>query len=67
MIDSDMRICFAMFAMLRMSWNRGEEERDAKDCWTIADEMLKAQNPEHEGGIAAIKKRQPKGKPDVPQ
>jgi hypothetical protein len=48
-----------------MDWRRGEEENDARDCWKIADEMIRAQNPEQDGGIAAIKKRQYKRK-DVP-
>jgi hypothetical protein len=61
----DMRVCFAMFAMLKMDWRRGDEAEDAKDCWLIAEEMIKAQNFEHDGGIAAIKKRPYKRKADV--
>ena len=65
MSDEDLRVCFAMFAMLKMTWRTGEEAEDAKDCWLIADEMIKAQNFEHDGGIAAIKKRTYKRKADV--
>ena len=61
----EMRVCFAMFAMLKMNWRRGDEEEDAKDCWLIAEEMIKAQNFAHEDGIAAIKKRPYKRKTDV--
>jgi hypothetical protein len=56
MNDEDMRMCFAMFAMLKMSWHRGEEEADARDCWLVADKMLEARNADDEG-IVAIKKR----------
>ena len=56
MSDDDLRLCFAMFAMLKMSWHRGEEEADARDCWFIADKMLEARHADEEG-IVAIKKR----------
>ena len=62
MSEEDMRMCFAMFAMLKVSWDRGEEEHDARDCWKIADEMLKARHPEQDEGIASIGKRQYKRK-----
>jgi len=65
MTDEDMRVCFAMFAMLKMTWDRGDEENDARDCWKIADEMLRARHLEQDEGIAAIKKRQPRRKSDV--
>ena len=61
----EMRMCFAMFAMLKMNWRRGDEAEDAHDCWYIAEEMIKAQNFAHEDGIAAIKKRPYKRKADV--
>jgi hypothetical protein len=54
--DSNLRDLAAMFAMLKMAWHRGEEAEDAKDCWLIADEMIKARNLEPEEGLAAIKK-----------
>ena len=65
MNDEDLRVCFAMFAMLKVSFDRGTEAHDAKDCWLIAEEMIKAQNFEPDGGIAAIKKRPYKRKADV--
>jgi hypothetical protein len=61
----DMRLCFAMFAMLKMDWRRGDEAEDAKDCWFIADEMIKARYQDQDEGIAAIKKRPYKRKTDV--
>jgi len=54
--DTNLRDLAAMFAMLKMSWHRGEEAEDAKDCWLIADEMIKARNFQQDEGIAAIKK-----------
>lgn len=65
MNDEDLRVCFAMFAMLKMDWRRGDEAEDAKDCWFIADEMIKARYPDQDEGIAAIKKRPYKRKADV--
>jgi hypothetical protein len=62
MSEEDMRMCFAMFAMLKVSWDRGEEESDARDCWKIADEMLRARHLEQDEGIASIRKRQYKRK-----
>ena len=62
MNDDDLRNCFAMFALLKMDWCRGDEAIDAKDCWLIADEMLKARHPEQDEGIASIKKRSYKKK-----
>jgi hypothetical protein len=62
MSEEDMRMCFAMFAMLKVSWDRGEEENDARDCWRIADEMLKARHLDQDEGIASIRKRQYKRK-----
>lgn len=67
MNDEDLRFCFAMFAMLKMDWKRGGEADDAKDCWFIADEMIKAKHADHDDGIASIKKRQYKRKADVSQ
>ena len=65
MTDDDMRLCFAMFAMLKMDWKYGQEPTDAKDCWLIADEMLKAKQAEHDDGIASIKKRSRRKAADV--
>jgi hypothetical protein len=65
MTDEELRTCFAMFAMLKMAWHRGEEADDAHDCWFIADAMLKAKPREEDEGIAAIKKRPSRRRADV--
>ena len=59
MNDSEMRILFAAFAMLKMSWDRGEDEENAKDCFAIADAMVEASKSyiEDKLGIVAIKKK----------
>jgi hypothetical protein len=49
-----------MFAMLKMAWHRGEEAEDARDCYLIADEMMKARRSEQDGGIASLKPRRKK-------
>ena len=41
MNDDELRILFACFAMLKMTWARGDEAADAKDCFLIADAMIK--------------------------
>lgn len=56
MNDDDLRDFFAAFAMLKMAWNRGEEDEDARDCYFIADKMLDARNKD-KTGIAGIKNR----------
>ena len=58
--DNNLRDLAAMFAMLKMTWNRGEEAQDARDCWLIADEIIKARCPEQDSGIAALKPRRKK-------
>ena len=55
--DENLRDLAAMFAMLKMAWHRGEEVEDARDCWLIADEMMKARHTEKDGGIASLKPR----------
>jgi hypothetical protein len=57
MENEELRILFAAFAMLKMSWAKGEEEEDAKDCWFVADKMLEARNAADDGGITTIRKR----------
>jgi hypothetical protein len=59
MNDSEMRILFAAFAMLKMTWERGSDLDNAKDCFAIADAMVDASkfSPEDEVGIVAIKKK----------
>ena len=63
MNDSELRILFAAFAMLKMKWNPGEDIENAKDCFVIADAMVEASksSPEDALGIVAIKKRKTKG------
>jgi hypothetical protein len=59
--DDNLRDLAAMFAMLKMAWHRGEEAEDARDCYLIADEMMKARRSGQDGGIASIKpRRKPK-------
>lgn len=64
MNDSELRILFAAFAMLKMNWDRGEDIGNARDCFVIADAMVEASRPsppEDALGIVAIKKRKTKG------
>jgi hypothetical protein len=58
--ETNLRDLAAMFAMLKMSWSRGEEAEDARYCWLIADEMIKARRPAPDGGIASLKPRRKK-------
>jgi hypothetical protein len=58
--DDNLRDLAAMFAMLKMAWRRGEEAEDARDCWLIADEMMKARRSVPDGGIASLKPRRKK-------
>jgi hypothetical protein len=58
--EENLRDLAAMFAMLKMAWHRGEEAEDARDCWLIADEVMKARHPEQGGGIASLKPRRKK-------
>ena len=37
-----LRDYFAAKAMLKMTWDRGEDEINAIDCYKIADAMMKA-------------------------
>ena len=53
-----LRNVFAAFAMLKMVWHRGEDDDNARDCFAIADAMMRARDAKtEEGGIVAIKKR----------
>jgi hypothetical protein len=38
----DLRDYFAAQAMLTMTWNKGDDDIDAADCYKIADAMMKA-------------------------
>jgi len=55
--DDDLRDCFAMFAMQKITWKKGEEKEDAEDCYVIADAMMEARKGKDEAGIAGIGKR----------
>lgn len=55
--DDDLRDCFAMFAMQKITWKKGEEKADAEDCYVIADAMMEARKVKDEAGIAGIGKR----------
>jgi hypothetical protein len=60
MNEQDLRDCFAMFALLRMSFGDTDVAyaNGAEKCYKIADAMLEARSKtENENGIVAIKKR----------
>ena len=42
MTEDDLLDLYALFAMLKMNWDKGEEQKDADDCYTIARAMLLA-------------------------
>lgn len=44
MTDDDLLDLYALFAMLKMNWDKGEEEKDANDCYVIARAMLLARD-----------------------
>jgi hypothetical protein len=44
MTEDDLLDLYALFAMIKMNWDKGEEEKDADDCYTIANAMLQARN-----------------------
>jgi hypothetical protein len=60
MNEKDLRDCFAMFALLRMSFGDTDiaYSNGAEKCYRIADAMLEARNkePEAEEGIVKIKR-----------
>lgn len=43
----DLRDYFAAKAMQKITWRKGEEDEDAKDCYVIADAMMKARKNEN--------------------
>jgi hypothetical protein len=57
MNENDLRDCFAMFALLRMSFGDTDiaYSNGAEKCYRIADAMLEARNTGEELGIAALK------------
>ena len=40
--DMDLRDYFAAKAMQKMIWEKGQDLENAKDCYVIADAMMKA-------------------------
>ena len=55
MDDEYLRDCFAMFAMQKITWRKGEEKTDAEDCYVVADAMMEARVKKEEQGIAVIR------------
>ena len=62
MNEDDLRDCFAMFALMRMSFNDAEiaYSNGAERCYKIADAMLEARKPKEASGIVAVKPRRRK-------
>lgn len=66
MNEQDLRDCFAMFALLRVSVWEGEKALAAKECYEMADAMLEARknqgesNEETNNGIAAVAPKRPR-------
>ena len=58
MNEQDLRDCFAMFALLRMSFGDTDiaYSNGAEKCYKIADAMLEARKPKEETGIVAVKR-----------
>lgn len=58
MNENDLRDCFAMFALMRMSFNDAEiaYSNGAERCYKIADAMMEARKPKKESGIVAVKR-----------
>ena len=58
MNDEDLRDCFAMFALMRISF--GDEHENytpgAERCYKIADAMMEARKPKEDVGIASVKR-----------
>ena len=44
MTEDDLLDLYALFAMIKMNWDKGEEEKDANDCYVIARAMLLARD-----------------------
>ena len=57
--DDDLRDLFAMFAIQKITWKKGEEKEDSMDCYVIADAMMEARksSSSNEAGIVAIKRK----------
>jgi len=57
MDENDLRDCFAMFALLRMSFGDTDiaYSNGAEKCYRIADAMLEARKKTPDLGITAVK------------
>lgn len=44
---------FAMFAMLKMKWEPGDDDKNAEDCYAIARAMIraKAKNDDQQASV----------------
>ena len=62
MNEQDLRDCFAMFALLRMSFGDTDiaYSNGAEKCYKIADAMLEARDPQTSAGLPPIKRRRSK-------
>jgi len=56
MNEQDLRDCFAMFAMINASWDKGMQSENAEWCYSVADAMLEARKPKEKSGIIAVKR-----------
>lgn len=58
MNENDLRDCFAMFAMLQISFDDkdGDYANGAEICYAVADAMLEARKAKKESGIVAVKR-----------
>lgn len=59
MNDEDLRDFFAAFALISKVWMSGQENVDARKCYSIADAMIEAKyaGEEPEMGITAVKRK----------
>jgi len=57
MNESDLRDCFAMFALVALAGHIVDKRINPKEVWEVADAMLEARKETEEDGIVAIRKR----------
>lgn len=55
MNETDLRDCFAMFALVGLAMKIVNGEVNPAKCYEVADQMLEARNTDEELGIAALK------------
>lgn len=56
MNESDLRDCFAMFALVGLSAHIVDGTINPTKCYDIADAMLEARKKKEESGIVAVKR-----------